>query len=91
MVKAFRLTTPDLERKDTYKLPCDVTLSKYISPLIDSRDWKTSTPKYIRIEAQGLTNTDKAIINFVDTEAVAMEIPSLSSPICSRFSFLFQL
>ena len=58
----------DLERKDTYKLPCDVTLSKYISPLIDSRDWKTSTPKYIRIEAQGLTNTDKAIINFIDTE-----------------------
>lgn len=68
MVKAFRITTPDLERKDTYKLPCDVTLSKYISPLIDSRDWKTSTPKYIRIEAQGLTNTDKAIINFIDTE-----------------------
>lgn len=91
MVKAFRLTTPDLERKDTYKLPCDVTLSKYISPLIDSRDWKTSTPKYIRIEAQGLTNTDKAIITLLIRKAVAMEIPSLSSPICSRFSFLFQL
>ena len=68
LTKAFLLSTPSLESEPRYVLPCDVTFSHYISPLMNSRDWEEVLPKYISIEAQGLWNTDKAIINFVDTE-----------------------
>ena len=69
--KAFKLVTPDLEKKNHYISPCDVTFSHYIYPRMSERFKNGSSPKSIIIEAQGVKNTDKLIVNFVDTEGRA--------------------
>lgn len=66
LVQAYQLSTPSLEPQSNYLLPCDVTFSHYISSRINGRKKAEATPQFISIEAQGLWNTDKAIINLVD-------------------------
>jgi hypothetical protein len=68
LVQAYQLSTPSLESQADYVLPCDVTISHYIAPRIDWRKKSAVHPEYICIEAQGLWNTENAIINFVDHE-----------------------
>ena len=66
--QALRLSTPSLEMQDNYALPCDVTFSHDISSHLKARLNTKAQPEYIKIEAQGLLNTDKVILNFVDDE-----------------------
>ena len=65
---AFQLSVLDLEKKDDYIAPCDVTFSHYIGDRIAGRGISRTAPAYIRIRAYGLNGTDKAICNFVDKE-----------------------
>ena len=68
MLPAFQISVPDLEKKEDYIAPCDVTFSHYIGDRITCRSKSKTAPAYIRIRAYGLNNTDKAICNFVDKE-----------------------
>ena len=68
LLPAFQLSVPDLEKKEDYIAPCDVTFSHYIGDRITCRSKSKTAPAYIRIRAYGLNNTDKAICNFVDKE-----------------------
>lgn len=65
---AFQLSVPDLEKKEDYIAPCDVTFSHYIGDRLAGRSLSKTAPTHIRIRAHGLTGTDKAICNFVDKE-----------------------
>lgn len=66
--KAYQLSTPSLEPQKNYRLPCDVTFSHYIAPRMNHRGDKQATPQFICVEAQGLGDTNKAIINLVDQD-----------------------
>lgn len=68
LTPAFQLSVPDLEKKDDYTAPCDVTFSHYIGGRIAWRSKSKTAPSYIRIRAYGVNNTDKAICNLVDRE-----------------------
>lgn len=68
MTPAYKLLVKSLEKNEDYWYPCDATFSYFVGEKISCRNMRQTPPKFIRIRAQGLNGTNKAICNFVDKE-----------------------